>query len=240
MRSTQLFTALVLAPLLFGLATPALHAQAARPLKGEKPPLATKGAEKKGEGKIEIVKPTTRNSTAMSNAISSKLPKYQPPAPPEQKPKDEEQSKAHVDPGMEESADDLDTDESDESSGDKPRNKIIRLPKVVVEGYRAPVFKEKEINTKKGLGKVAVRRYMSAFDSEVLNRWTLPLIGISPEQRALAMYAEDERLKDMSDMKKSANDARKAGDKAEADALDKEAQKTFLRSGGMDWTRPKE
>ncbi|MCC5025436.1 MAG: hypothetical protein J6386_22815 [Candidatus Synoicihabitans palmerolidicus] len=58
------------------------------------------------------------------------MPKFNPPPPPSE---DED-------------------DGVDEELMLKPKNGIVRLPQVVVEGNRPPVFSERQINTDKGLG----------------------------------------------------------------------------------------
>ena len=126
------------------------------------------------------------------------------------------------------------------SDPEAPRNKIIRLPKQVVQASRPPIFKEREIHTKKGLSDLAVQRYLNKFDSKVLNRFTIPLFGTSNEDRAMAMYYEDERLQNMQDLKDTAEALQRSGDASGAEYLRKESNRTFMRSGGMDWTMPKD
>lgn len=192
--------------------------------------------EKKAEppkqaGKVEVSGPTTKMSSSLSASLTASLPKYQPPPPPAPAAK-------HVDPAAEE------TEEAEPEgtplAEDQPKNKIIRLPRYVVEADRPPVFKEQEIYTKSALAKIAMRRYLSRFDTEVLNRYVLPIIGMSPEQRALMIYEENQRLEDMSDLKDAARGAALSGNKSESDYLRKESNRTFMRSGGMDWTTRKE
>lgn len=126
----------------------------------------------------------------------------------------------------EEPADDVDLREVD-----KPRNAIIRLPKYIVEGERPPVFAEKEINTKKGLAELAMKRYLSTVH-QGLNRYHLPAIlgGVSNEDLAMQMYHDQERLDAMRDYNEQFSLYRAAGDK-DADKLQKEADKTYLRRG---------
>lgn len=126
----------------------------------------------------------------------------------------------------EEPADDVDLRDVD-----KPRNTIIRLPKYIVEGERPPVFAEKEINTKKGLAELAMKRYLSTVH-QGLNRYHLPAIlgGISNEDLAMQMYHDQERLDAMRDYSEKVSLFRAAGDK-EADKLQKEADDTYRRRG---------
>jgi hypothetical protein len=116
----------------------------------------------------------------------------------------------------------------------RPRNRQAK------EYHRAqekkpPVFRERDINTAKGLTDIAMRRYISDFD-RAMNRWTLPLFGVSAEKRALAMYGEDERLQNMSDLNDAGVNASKTDAAAGAYIL-KESQKTYLRSSDFGWNR---
>lgn len=146
-------------------------------------------------------------------ALAAATPKYTPP-PPKPPPKPEEE-------------------QVDLRDVDKPKNTIVRLPKYIVQEKKPPVFSERAIHTEKGLTEIAMRRYISDFD-RALNRWTLPFIGISKEARALAMYAEEERLQNMSDLKDAAANASKS-DAAAGEYIRRESQKTFLRSSDFGW-----
>ena len=116
---------------------------------------------------------------------------------------------------------------------DKPKNTIVRLPKFVVQEPRPPVFRERDIYTKKGLETLAMRRYLSETD-RILNRFTLPLFGISSAQRAMAMYEEDERLKNMSDVADHTNMVMKS-DSAAGTKMKGDAQQTFMRWQDFGW-----
>lgn len=120
----------------------------------------------------------------VSEALAARLPKYNPPKP-------------------RKVVDDEDEEEGEDGSSpvlDKPRNRIVRLPAYIVEGSRPPVFREKDVYTKEGLSGLAMKRYLTDAD-KALNRFTLPFIGLSNEQRAMLLYAEDQRLKDMGEAK---------------------------------------
>lgn len=140
------------------------------------------------------------------------MPKYNPPKPVEKK------------------SDDEDVDLRDV---DKPRNQIVRLPKYVVQESKPPVFRERDINTIKGLGALAVKRYLSESDL-ALNSLRLPLFGQTNEARALAMYAEDERLKNMADLKDTALDVSKT-DPAAGTYIRRAAQDTYIRASDFGW-----
>lgn len=158
-------------------------------------------------------KRTRAISSEVAAALAAASPKYSPPPPkPEPKPESEQVDLRDV---------------------DKPKNGIVRLPKYIVQEPKPPVFTERAINTRKGLTDIAVRRYISDAD-RALNRFTLPLFGTSAEQRALAMYAEDERLKNMSDLQDNANAASKS-DPAAGAYIRREAQKTYLRTSEFSW-----
>ncbi len=160
----------------------------------------------------------SRRTRAISGDVAAALaaatPKYTPP-PPKPPPKPEEEL-------------------VDLREVDKPRNTIVRLPKYIVQEKKPAVFRERDINTEKGLTGIAMRRYITDAD-RALNRWTLPLFGTSTEARALAMYAEDERLQNMSDLKDAAANASKS-DPAAGEYIRKESQQTYLRSRDFGWS----
>jgi hypothetical protein len=163
-----------------------------------------------------------RRSRAISSDVASQLstsfPKFTPPPPAPPKP-----DPVPAQPEEEVDARDI----------DKPRNGIIRLPKYIVREPPPPIFKEREVNTKKGLEAIAMKRYLTETD-RVLNRLTLPLFGSSAEARAMAMYAEDERLKNMSDMREQTR-MMMLTDPAAAKTIKQQADSTFNRPGSFDW-----
>jgi hypothetical protein len=152
-------------------------------------------------------------SSGVAAALAATMPKYTPP-PPKPPPVPEE-------------------DLPDLRDIDKPKNTIVRLPKYVVRGAKPPIFTERTINTKQGLANIAMRRYLTEAD-RALNRFTLPLFGVSNEARAMAMYEEDERLKNMADVADQTNMVMKA-DPAAGGQLKADAQKTFMRWSDMGW-----
>lgn len=162
--------------------------------------------------------PAPKRSRAISPeaaaALAAASPKYTPPAP-KPPPKSEEE-------------------QPDLRDVDKPKNEIIRLPKYLVREPKPAVLQERDVLTDKGLTDVAMRRYISEAD-RALNRWTLPLFGSSKEARARAMLAEDDRLRHMSDLENSAQDAGKT-DGAAGSFIRKESQQTFLRSADFGWS----
>jgi hypothetical protein len=172
-------------------------------------------------GKAESAAPsraTPKRTRAISSDVAAALaaaaPKYTPPPPP---------------PPPKPEAELVDMREVD-----KPKNTIVRLPKYIVQEAKPPVFTERSIHTEKGLTDIAMRRYISDAD-RALNRWTLPLFGTSKESRAMAMYAEDERLRNMTNLEETAIAASKS-DAAAGTYIRKEAQQTFLRSSDFGWS----
>ncbi len=146
-------------------------------------------------------------------AINAAMPKYAPPPPPAPKKAEEEL------PDLRET--------------DKPKNAIIRLPKFVVQDRKPPVFTERDIHSEKGLAALAMSRYLSETD-RVLNRFRLPFLSQSSEARALAMYAEDERLRKMDDFADRANMVQKS-DAASGLYIKREVDKAFQRPSDFGW-----
>ena len=124
---------------------------------------------------------------------------------------------------------------------DKPKNTIVRLPKYVVQEPRPPVFRERDIHTKEGLANLAMRRYLTETD-RALNRFRLPLFSPmstnggsgSNEDRAMAMYYEDERLRNMAEIADNTNMVMKS-DSAAGAKVKGAAQQTFMRWSDIGW-----
>lgn len=152
-------------------------------------------------------------SSDLAAQLSAATPKYTPP-PPAPKPTPEEE-------------------QPDLREIDKPKNSIIRLPKYVVHEKPPPVLSEKVVNTQKGLADIAMKRYLSE-TYHALNPFTLPLFGTSPEATAMTMYAEDERLKNMSELKDDAGMV-STTDKAAGMYVKRQVDQTFMRPGDFDW-----
>jgi hypothetical protein len=147
-------------------------------------------------------------STGLAATLAASMPKYNPP--PKPVPEDEDVDLREV---------------------DKPRNGIIRLPKYTVQEKKPPVFRERDIFTTGGLAELARNRYLTATD-RILNRVTLPLFGTSQEARAMAMYAEDERLHNMSDLKDTAKDVGRTNS-AEGAYIKRVTDETYMRNSGF-------
>ncbi|MBL9209433.1 MAG: hypothetical protein JNL92_03145 [Opitutaceae bacterium] len=201
----------------FGVASLLPVATAQTPPASASSPVLAPSANEKTESPAPA-RATPKRTRAISSEVAAALaaaaPKYTPPPPPPP-PKPE-------------------TEQVDLREIDKPKNTIVRLPKYIVREAKPPVFTERSIHTEKGLTDIAMRRYISDAD-RALNRWTLPLFGTSKESRAMAMYAEDERLKNMTNLEEAAIAASKS-DAAAGTYIRKEAQKTFLRSSDFGWS----
>lgn len=132
--------------------------------------------------------PSTTSSSAPRNRsvspsvaaiLATQVPKYDPNAPKPQ---------ARLDPS--ETA----------PTTDPSKATIIRLPEVIVNERRNGIPNETVVLNKKGLEEMAYKRYITSEIDRALNRFTLPLFGTSARERAVQMYREDERLRNMADL----------------------------------------
>ncbi len=102
---------------------------------------------------------------------------------------------------------------------DQPRNKIVRLPKMVIRERAPPVLTARMFRNNDDITALAFKRYpglrLSPFSS--LNA---PI--------ARAMYQEDQRLDDFADLKGSALAISRGGDTDEGDYLKKQVNSTFM------------
>ncbi len=190
--------AVLLIPAVLLSASPGLTQASSEPAQPEGAPAREAASESSAEAQR-----SRGISPSLAANLARAMPKYNPPPAP--KPKTEEEIEA-----------------------DQPRNQIVRLPKVVVEGQRPPVFTERELHTKEGLAALAVARYLSELDRGVLNRYRLPFVGMSAEQRAMMMYEEDERLRNIEQARQTVY-VLKQVDPEEARLLKKEADAAYIR-----------
>lgn len=109
---------------------------------------------------------------------------------------------------------------------------VIRMPTLTVRGFMGPRFTERQLYTKSALEAVAVKRYLSAFDSKVLNVFTIPG-GISKETRAMEDYADAERGDSLRELSNLAALIKADGQPDEAKRLTKLYQETYARQ--PDW-----
>lgn len=73
----------------------------------------------------------------------------------------------------------------------------MQMAPVIVRESRLPRADDKEWLTPKARDAALVKEYIPPFDRYFLNRFTLPIIGVSNEARARMMYEEDKRLQDL-------------------------------------------
>lgn len=153
-------------------------------------------------------------SPEVASLLAAGMPKYNPPKPVE--PKSEEEL-------------------VDRRELDRPRNRIIRLPDVVVQEKKPPVFRERDIYTRKGLADLAMRRYFSE-GAQALNRYKLPLFGQGMEAYALQMRADDERLQNISDLQDTAT-AVEAADPENASYIRRATADAYIRRSDFGYQR---
>jgi hypothetical protein len=115
-------------------------------------------------------KPRPRLSPQLAAQVSTQLPVW---SPPPAKKTDQPQPAAAADPD------------------------VVQMKPVVVSGDKLPRIEEKEWLTPKAWDGVLVKQYLTDFDRNLLNRYTLPIFGVSQEARARMMYEEDQRLRDL-------------------------------------------
>jgi hypothetical protein len=114
-------------------------------------------------------KPRPRLSERVTSQIVASIPPWRPPPP-------EPAEKAPPPPP------DLD---------------VVQMAPVIVKDFRLPRTEQKDWLTRKAQDAELVKGYITPFDRYFLNRFTLPLFGMSQEARARMMYEEDKRLRDL-------------------------------------------
>ena len=203
------------------LAGALLRAQPPAPLAAPAATSPADGVAAAPAARMEKPRVTRAISPEVAAQLAAARPKFSPVAPPPP-PKPEE-------------------DLPDLRETDKPKNTIVRLPKFVVQERKPAVFTERDLATDpKGLAQIAMRRYFTESD-RVMNRIMLPLFATSHypglnanESRALDMYYEDERLKNMSEMADRTNMVMKS-DPAAGAKMKSDTQQMFMRWQDMGW-----
>lgn len=154
-------------------------------------------------------------SSEVAASLAAAMPKYNPPKPaPPPKPIEEQ-------PDLRET--------------DKPKNGIVRLPNYVVREAKPPVFRERDINTQQGLVNIARKRYVSE-TFKALNFSDVPLFSGLTDKQAMAMYAEDERLKNITELNDAAGMV-SARDKAQGAYIKRDIQATTMRTDDYGWQK---
>ncbi len=111
-----------------------------------------------------------------------------------------------------------------------PDPDVVRMAPVIVKENRLPRTDDKKWLTPKARDAALVKEYIPPFDRYFLNRFTLPIFGISKEARARMMYEEDKRLQDLKWINDQIDQV-KSQDPQEAKALSRIRDTTFTRSG---------
>jgi hypothetical protein len=118
---------------------------------------------------------------------------------------------------------------------DKPRQppppsdpEVVEMAPMIVQGNRLPRTEKMDWLTPHPKDVELVKTYITPFDRYFLNRFTLPLFGISKEERARMMYEEDKRLSDMKWINEQIDEI-KLLDPAEAKTLLSVRNSTFDR-----------
>ena len=155
-------------------------------------------------------------SSEVAASLAAAMPKYNPPKPPPPKP-------VELPPDLRET--------------DKPKNSIVRLPDYVVRESKSPIFRERDINTQQGMANLAMKKY-STEASRALNRFSIPIFGQAQEQRALAQYAEDERLKNIGELNDAAGMV-SARDKEQGAYIKRDIQASTMRTDDYGWKKEK-
>lgn len=103
---------------------------------------------------------------------------------------------------------------------------VVRLPRYTLKDTKV-LPTEEEVLSPKGEIALAMHRYITEFD-RALNFFTLPLIGISKEDRALGMLREERRRRKLRDLQDLTDFVRRT-DPAEAKKLKRAMDDTFMR-----------
>lgn len=117
-----------------------------------------------------------------------------------------------------------------------PTGETVNLPAVVVESP-APTLTSEATLTNKGAGAAARDRQFSGDVDRALNSKTLPLVGKTPEERALAKEQEEKRLAQIEETKATA-ESLKETKPAEATELKKDAYDMSLRPNSFNEDLP--
>jgi hypothetical protein len=134
------------------------------------------GADAPNTGpRTDLPAPPPRLSSETSEQVIEALPKYSPPPPVLAKPKSE-------------------------SDGE-----VVELPKLTVTQKKRPRLTPEIVLTSKGLDQKMAKSKFGSFDRDFLNRFTLPLFGISPEARAREEYEREKKAELTSDVLAIAN-----------------------------------
>jgi len=212
--SRQLHLAWLALALVFGTTAGAMADSADNP--GKPPPAATttvhpppsppatSPAAAPGAARPVVPQPRPRLSADIKAELAGQLPAWSqpPPAPPEAPPP----------PPPPEAGEE-----------------VVQMSPVMVFADKLPRIDDKAWLTPKARDEVLKKEYLSDFDRSFLNRYTLPIIGVSQEARARQMYEEDQRLRDMKSMQDQI-DVLKKSDPQAARELQQISDQIFTRT----------
>lgn len=97
-------------------------------------------------------------------------------------------------------------------------DEVVTLPELTVQEKALRKMEDETLYRRGAWDKELVKRELSEFDRLFLNRLTLPLLGVSPEARARALYLE-RKNREFSTKITSYADALESADPSEARAL---------------------
>ncbi len=106
---------------------------------------------------------------------------------------------------------------------------VVKMAPLIVWGERLPKTDKMDWLTPEAKDVELVKTYITPFDRYFLNRFTLPILGISKEARARTMYEEDKRLRDMEWMNNQIDEIKRL-DPEEAKSLLSVRNALFTRS----------
>jgi hypothetical protein len=144
-------------------------------------------------------------SDEVAASLATGMPKYNPPKPVEPKPEEEQADLRDI---------------------DKPKNKIIRLPKYTVREPKPPVFREIDLRSKSQQADIALRQHTGL---KVGN-----IAGLN-DPIALMMYQEQDRLNSIAELADDAQTAQRAGNTAGSDYIMKQSNRTYYRPSDFGW-----
>jgi hypothetical protein len=107
---------------------------------------------------------------------------------------------------------------------------VVQMKPVIVFADKLPRIDEKAWLTPKARDALLEKQYLSEFDRDFLNRYTLPILGISKEARARQMDEENQRLKDQSWMNNQIDQLKRTDPQA-AKELQQISDQIFTRTG---------
>jgi hypothetical protein len=110
-----------------------------------------------------------------------------------------------------------------------PDAEIVKLDPLIVLGERLPRTDKIDWLTPEAKDLELVKTYITPFDRYFLDRFTLPILGISKEARAQMMYEEYKRLREMQWMNEQIEQIKRL-DPQEAKALLSLRNAAFTRS----------